>query len=92
MKTTLFMINFFLTPGIRLRKAKKQIKANFNLYEDKYSITAKDLFKILSETTHKHDPAMQAHGAVTMSSMVYNMVLLNMLKTNGSESQSKSIG
>jgi len=90
-KGGLNMIYYFLTPGIRLRKAKQEIKLNFNLFEGRNCFTAKDIFEVLSETTHLNFGATYAHGNVTMSSMMYNMVLLNMLKSETSDTESKSL-
>jgi len=88
-KIGLYMTYYFLTPGIRLRKAKQEIKLNFNLFEGRNCFTAKDIFKVLSETTHLNFGAISAHGNVTMSSMMYNMVLLNMLKSETDDNESK---
>ncbi len=83
------IVHYFLTPGIRLRKAKEELK-NFDLFEGKDSKTAKDVFKVISESYSLNISAAYAHGNVTMSSMMYNMVLLNMLKTNNTDTESKS--
>ncbi len=81
-------IHYVLTPGIRLRKAKEELK-NFDLFEGKDSKTAKDVFKVISESYNLNISAAYAHGNVTLSSMMYNMVLLNMLKTNNTDTESK---
>jgi hypothetical protein len=83
------LIHFFLTPGITLRKAKEKLK-NLDLFEGKDSKTAKDVFKVISESYHLNTSAAYAHGNVTVSSMMYNMVLLNMLKTSNIDTESKS--
>jgi hypothetical protein len=45
----LILTHYFLTPGIRLRKSKEELK-NFNLFEGNDSKTAKDVFKVISES------------------------------------------
>ncbi len=86
---TLKIVYYFLTPGITLRKVKQELK-NFDLFEGKDPKTAKDVFKVISESYHLNIGSTYAHGNVTMSSMIYNMVLLNMLKTNNTDTESKS--
>jgi hypothetical protein len=83
------IVHYFLTPGIRLRKAKEELK-NFDLFKGKDLNTAKDVFKVISESYSLNISASYAHGSVTLSSMMYNMVLLNMLKTNNTDTESKS--
>ncbi len=83
------LIYLILTPGIRLRKAKEELK-NLDLFEGKDSKTAKDVFKVISESYNLNIAAGYAHGNVTMSSMMFNMVLLNMLKTSNTDAESKS--
>ena len=81
-------IKYFLTPGVTLRDAIKQMK-NLNVFEDKFDFTAKDMFYSLMEGYHLSAPISYAHGKASMCSMMYNMFLLEILKKNNPNNESK---
>ena len=82
-------IKYFLTPGITLRAAKKQMYSVV-LLKDRFDFTAKDTFySLMSEYKYTTD-ITYAHGKVTFCSMVYNMMLLETLKKNNTNSSNKN--
>ncbi|CAG2109509.1 unnamed protein product [Medioppia subpectinata] len=75
---------YFLTPGKSIRAAVKDLK-NLDLFEGKSTFTAKDVFNALLKTAHLSGAIAYAHGKATICSMVYNVVLLDILKKNNND-------
>ncbi|CAG2179331.1 unnamed protein product, partial [Oppiella nova] len=90
-KIWLFLGSFkyFLTPGVTIREAQKGLK-NFDIFEGRMAFTGKDVFKTLLETVHLQAQMAYAHGKATICSMVYNVVLLDILKKSNNDNNGVS--
>ena len=81
-------IKYFVTPGHTLRQAKREM-AHLDLFRGKLDFTAKDIFQTVVEDYGYLAPIQYAHGKASLCSMVYNMVLFDILKRNNPNNESK---
>ena len=80
-KMTLFLLGYWIPPGNVLRKTKNKTMKEFNKIQIQKFYTSKDIFHLISENSHQMTPVFETHMQCSISSMMYNMALLNLLSS-----------